>query len=621
MQKKINKYEREHLRRVLMYQRQIDEIYQSLIDEGARIAAGVNSFKLNKPFVFKDYPATKARIEKLINQYRKQIGICVVNGINSEWELANDKNNSLVKSVFGASGSNIPQDKLSRFLSNNETAREAFLRRKDNGMNLSDKVWRYSDEFKSEIEMGLDIGLRERKNAQEIARDLKQYLRHPDKLFRRVRDEHGILHLSKNARNFHPGQGVYRSSYMNARRLAATETNMAYRSADYERLQQMDFVVGVEIHLSNNHTCKGSDGIARPFTDICDDLQGKYPKDFKFTGWHPHCRCFATSILKTDAEIDADTQKILNDKPLEGYSLNRVEKVPGGFQKWLNQNSTKISRAKQLPYFLRDNGVMNEGKYILKNFGCTIMGNQKHLDVRIRTREEILQAAKKRHAARTKEEIRRIQDLADEHTYGKEYVENVHKLENSLGIQRGKRMNHKEANTGRVNPGFGKRGFNINCSTCSGTYILRRMGFNVSAKPNIVSNPKVVELSKGSMAWRKWNDGLAKYNSTRSWMEFKGYNRMTKKRYQEFLEEKTKTPGIYEFNIGYKGGGGHSTLLVRGKDNILSRIEQQIVREGLTLDNLLNYLTTTPSFVRGVMRVDNAMFNPEYASIVNVVLK
>ena len=107
-----------------------------------------------------------------------------------------------------------------------------------------------------------------------MARDLKQYLKHPDKLFRRVRDEHGILHFSKNAAAFHPGQGVYRSSYQNARRLAVTETNMAYRTADHERWQNQDFVVGIEIHLSGNHTCKGRDGKPHRFEDICDQLQG-----------------------------------------------------------------------------------------------------------------------------------------------------------------------------------------------------------------------------------------------------------------------------------------------------------------------------------------------------------
>ncbi|MDR0754714.1 MAG: hypothetical protein LBF04_04920, partial [Prevotellaceae bacterium] len=71
---------------------------------------------------------------------------------------------------------------------------------------------------------------------------------------------------------------VYRSSFKNARRLTATETNIAYRAADYERMQDFDFVVGIEINLSNNHTLNG-----KPFTDMCDDLKGKYPKDFKFT--------------------------------------------------------------------------------------------------------------------------------------------------------------------------------------------------------------------------------------------------------------------------------------------------------------------------------------------------
>ena len=81
----------------------------------------------------------------------------------------------------------------------NESAREAFLKRKTGGLNLSDRVWRYSQEFKTEIEMGIDLGIRDGKSAQQMARDLKQYLQHPDKLFRRVRDEHGMLHLMKRA--------------------------------------------------------------------------------------------------------------------------------------------------------------------------------------------------------------------------------------------------------------------------------------------------------------------------------------------------------------------------------------------------------------------------------------
>lgn len=83
--------------------------------------------------------------------------------------------------------------------------------------------------------MGLDLGIGSGKAAPKLARELKQYLQNPDKLFRRIRDKHGMLQLSKRAAAYHPGRGVYRSSYKNARRLAATETNIAYRTADYER--------------------------------------------------------------------------------------------------------------------------------------------------------------------------------------------------------------------------------------------------------------------------------------------------------------------------------------------------------------------------------------------------
>ena len=213
-----------------------------------------------------------------------------------------------------------------------------------------------------------------------MARDLKQYLKHPDKLFRRVRDERGILHFSKNAAAFHPGQGVYRSSYQNARRLAVTETNMAYRTADHDRWQNLDFVVGIEIHLSGNHTCKGRDGKPHRFTDICNQQKGKYPKDFKFTGWHPHCRCYATSILKTEEEMDADTQRILNGEPVDGESVNKVEDVPENFKDWMEKNDERVKSQTTVPYFIKDNL-----KYLSQGFIDSVATLVQHTDAGIIT--------------------------------------------------------------------------------------------------------------------------------------------------------------------------------------------------------------------------------------------
>lgn len=350
-----DKFERQHRRNLSAYELSIDRLYQEIIREAARIGASVGEIKPGKAFSFEDYPTIRKRVEKLMSGLKSRLTVSIVNGIDAEWTLANNKNSELARRVFGENATRLSPALQRRYFSTNDNARQAFQQRKVNGLNLSERVWRYADQFKEEIEMGLDLGIRNGLSAQEMTRDLRDYLRHPDKLFRRVRDEHGILHLSKRAAAYHPGRGVYRSSYMNARRLAATEANIAYRTSDHLRWQQMDFVVGMEIRLSDNHTCKGSDGKPRPFTDICDKLAGRYPKDFKFTGWHPHCRCYAISILKTQEEIAKDTRKILNGEKPDGNSVNRVDDVPQEFKDWIADNAGRIDRAKSLPYFMRDN--------------------------------------------------------------------------------------------------------------------------------------------------------------------------------------------------------------------------------------------------------------------------
>ena len=350
----MNKYDKQHNKNVEAVGRQIDRIYKEAVNEASLIGVSLD-VDTDKPFTFDDYPQTKERINKMLRKLRDKTEVCIVNGINSEWTLANDKCDELANVVFGKNKGKLSQAEYRRYYSTNDDARKAFIVRKDYGLSLSDRVWRYSNEFKTEIEMGLDLGIRNGLSADEMSRELRQYLQHPNMLFRRVRDEHGILHLSQRAKQFHFGRGVYRSSYLNARRLAATETNIAYRTADHDRWKQMDFVVGIEVHLSGNHTCKGRDGKPHEFTDICDQLKGRYPKDFKFTGWHPHCRCYATTILKTPEEMRRDTKKILNGQPTDTESVNAVNDTPQGFKDWILANQERIERATSLPYFLRDN--------------------------------------------------------------------------------------------------------------------------------------------------------------------------------------------------------------------------------------------------------------------------
>ena len=76
-------------------------------------------------------------------------------------------------------------------------ALEAFQERKIKGLNLSDRVWNYTNQFKGEIEQALDVGIADGRSAAQLSRDIREYLREPEKLFRRVRDKNGVLKASK----------------------------------------------------------------------------------------------------------------------------------------------------------------------------------------------------------------------------------------------------------------------------------------------------------------------------------------------------------------------------------------------------------------------------------------
>lgn len=353
---KSTDFDKTHRRNLAAIGTRIDRIFKKATEEAAKIGVNIKSpLPEDRIFSFDDYPETEKQIKRLLAALQDSMDVVIANGVRSGWNLANNKNDALCHRVFGDNVGKLTKEQYKRYFSTNGEALDAFLQRKTNGLNLSDRVWRYTQSFKREIEMGLDLGIRTGSPSAKMARDLKQYLQHPDKLFRRVRDKHGILRLSQAAREFHPGRGVYRSSYKNALRLAITETNIAYHTADHLRWQQMDFVVGIEIRLSGNHTIENAKGQAIRLTDICDELAGKYPKDFKFVGWHPHCRCQAISILKTEKEMEEDTQRILDGKaPMKG-SVNAVEGVPAAFSDWVEAHSDRIVQGGNLPNFLRDN--------------------------------------------------------------------------------------------------------------------------------------------------------------------------------------------------------------------------------------------------------------------------
>lgn len=334
--------------RTEQYASRITAIYEAVIREVARlgIALKVDPEKL---FSFDDYPIVREQVKKLLADMTERIEALTLEGTEAEWQLANLKNDALVASVLDKT--KIPAKLLARYESKNLTALATFQKRKVTGMNLSSRVWNYTQQFKEEMELALDIGIGEGRSANELSRDVREYLNEPDKLFRRVRNKRGQLMLSKAAKAYHPGQGVYRSSYKNAQRMTRTEINMAYRASDHERWNQLDFVVGIEVRRSNNpYPC-----------DVCEPLKGRYPKNFKFVGWHPNCRCYVVSVLATPEELRMLTQMILNGEDISKFqSENLVTEMPKGFTDWIEENRKRLLTSKSQPYFVRDN--FNEGK-------------------------------------------------------------------------------------------------------------------------------------------------------------------------------------------------------------------------------------------------------------------
>lgn len=348
----------QHFKTTEAYAQLVDALFDRAIKEITALAAK-GKYDPSKPFRFDDYPALKKQMEATVQSLTKKITATIEQGQKQEWLYANKKNDTYISAIMNTS--KLSKAQLEQLQDQNLDALTAFQRRKSGGLGLSDHVWKIGKQFREQIEDALDVGLGDGRSAQELARDVKQMLNEPDRLFRRVRDKNGNLRLSKAAQAYHPGRGVYRSSVRNAQRLTRTEINMAYRQSDWQRWQSLDFVVGFEICRSNHKPlCKCT---------LCEQLKGRYPKNFKFVGWHPQCMCYAIPILEDDETFDENEKNDLK-AALNGttnthiQSKNTVTTVPKGFNDWVAQNADRQANWESTPYFIRDNfknGSLEDG--------------------------------------------------------------------------------------------------------------------------------------------------------------------------------------------------------------------------------------------------------------------
>ena len=323
-------YDNEHRKHLLAYLQQIERLFYQWVGFSVSLAFKTDFQDLVTSALFAFASTKKGKaFEKELTRFSNQLDQIIKQGITKEWAFANLKQDKLLR------------EGLTKY--QNLEALESFKKRKIKDFTVSNRVWDIAKKAQSEIELALSVSLEEGKSAVQLSREVRNLLNNPTALFRRVRDKYGDLVLSKNAQNYHPGQGVYRSAYKNALRLASNEINVAYKSADWLRIQQNPDVVGFEVRLSPQHKVY----------DMCDELKGKYPKSFRFHGWHVGCKCHIITILKTDEEIIKEL-KADETLPPESSS-NYVGDVPSNYKQWVTDNKDTFKNWKTKPYFIEEN--------------------------------------------------------------------------------------------------------------------------------------------------------------------------------------------------------------------------------------------------------------------------
>lgn len=494
------------------------------------------------------------------------------------WDRAERKNDDFISQfIKGMSISSATKDGM---FAHSLSAFEALKNDIDvNGFKLSDRIWNITQQTKSQLEFYLDSGVVAGRNANGISSDIRQILQNPQKRFRRIRNEKGELVLSQPMKNYHPGQGVYRSAYKNALRTSATTTNIAYRSADYERWSKQDFILGIEVHRSANNRgpCK-----------ICDAMVGKYPKTFKFTGFHPFCICFATPITM-EPEDFADF--LLNDTVPQGQTITDI---PQAAKDFISKNKDGLQSA----FWYKDN-FTNDG------------GLQRKIVSQPITKEVIKVSRSKR--IKTDAEKNDIQKRWEDR-----FVRNFNqaKIEQKIGVKKGKEMTFEEANELRGNINYGKASeYSVNCQSCVVANELRRRGYNVTALPNLQKTGNIpYELSMRTnwawidpktMAMPKKQTAGGIYDITRSGaLKSKSIKELTKE-----LVELVKEPGRYHIDFAWKGkNSGHIITLEKLHNGKIIIYDPQTGKmknwKELSKEISLRYGVS-------VLRVDNLLVNTD----------
>lgn len=417
MSKKLtSKQKKEQLNQLFAaYNRRLGMLYSGYVKKLLALGYSEDVLENDALFNFDNFPVLKARLNEIFNDYFQNSMLCYKSGITSGVSLAYSHDNDALGQF------SVLTDKALETA--RKTAAATFIANRlnaKNGLNLAQSVWNYCQQTKVEFEMAMSNviadGLEKGTSAEEVGRRIRQYLNNPDMMYRRY---HTVKVLKNGQKKDvvtwrrkriidgrvrfveepleHVGQGVYRSARKNALRVARTEINAAYHKARNGRWANEPFVIGQHIHISPQHDPDED-------ADICDELEGYYPKDFDWDGWHPQCMCTSDPVMISGEERKQFYKRMLNGEDMSGYvSPNSIKDVPDQYKRYIEANGDKIVDA-----FKRGKlawHLANNKSYWLKYLDAA---QRKQMGVKtISRREAIQEIAKARHAKRDVEAIKR----------------------------------------------------------------------------------------------------------------------------------------------------------------------------------------------------------------------
>lgn len=422
MSKKLtSKQQKEQLNNLFaVYNKRLGRLYSDYVKKLTSLGYGEDVLEDDVLFNFDNFPQLKARLNDIFNDYYQNSLLCYKSGITDGVALAYNHDEMVI------GGYSVLTDKAIRVA--RDTAAATFIANRlktKNGLNLAQTIWNYCQQTKSEFEMAMSNtiadGIKKGSSAEEVGKSIRKYLNDPDMMYRRYH----TIKVQKNGKKKDVvtwrrrriidgkvrfveeplekvGMGIYRSARKNALRVARTEINSAYHKARNERWQNEPFVIGQYIHVSPQHN----------IDDICNDLEGRYPKDYVWISWHPQCICTSDPITIQGEEKKEFYKRLMAGEDMSNYvSPFAVLTMPEKYNQYIKDNSEAIVKAGmkgKLAWHLQDNT-----KYWAHLLSPS---DRKKLGLKaVSSKELTLAKAKERHALRTKEQIDKIQSRWDKH--------------------------------------------------------------------------------------------------------------------------------------------------------------------------------------------------------------